>query len=180
MNDLTGEWFTFRQAAELLNVSPAAVRRRAKRGQWQQTLGNDKLARVRLPEDWQDSIRPADAEPRKRARIARVPARRMISSLRSHVESLKAHVDALTSHVDTLKSQLELAETRIAQQAADFAAREVRLSSDLSLERTLAEQMTSRVDRMTTDLGVEEARRTKLEHELADELSRRWWRPKMR
>jgi hypothetical protein len=172
MNDLTGEWFTYRQAGELLNVSPAAVRHRAVRGRWQRTLGNDKRTRVRLPEDWKATVRPADSRPRKRVRVERVPAKRMIDTLRSHV-------DALQSHVETLRAQLETAEARIAQQAVDFAAREARLSADLSVERTLAEHLTSRVDKMTTDLGVEKARRVKLEHEL-DEASQRWWRPRAR
>ena len=180
MNDLTGEWFTYRQAGEMLNVSPAAVRQRAKRGRWQRTLGNDKLTRVRLPEDWQAFVRSTDAPPRKRPLIERLPARRVIVTLKSHVNSLKSHVEALQSHVDTLKSQLLLAETRLVQQASDFEAREERLSADLSVERTLAEQLTLRLDKMTTDLAMEQARRTKMEHELADELSRRWWRSKMR
>jgi len=54
---LTGEWFTYRQAADLLSVSTEAVRQRAKRGRWQKTLGNDKRTRVRPPEGWNDGAR---------------------------------------------------------------------------------------------------------------------------
>src|SRR3984957_9445860 len=54
---LTGEWFTYRQAADLLSVSTEAVRQRAKRGRWQKTLGNDKRTRVRPPGGWNDAAR---------------------------------------------------------------------------------------------------------------------------
>ncbi len=179
MDDFTGEWFTYRQAAEMLNLSTGAVRQRARRAHWQRTLGNDKRARVRLPEDWKVFVRPAGDRPNKPRRLREhVPAKRVIEALRSHVETLKSNIDTLKSHVEVLQAQLGAAEARVDKQAADFALREARLTADLSVEHTLAEQMSVRVDQIKVDLAVEQARRIKLEHELEYELARRWWRPR--
>ncbi len=177
MDDVTGDWFTYRQAGALLNVSAAAVRQRAKRGRWQRTLGNDKRTRILLPEDWKNTIRPADRPPRKPVVVEKAPAKRVIEALKSHVETLKSHVEILNAHIGTLTTQLEASEARVEKQASEFAARETRLAADLSVEQILAQQMSTRVDKMTTDLAVEKARRTKLEHEL-EAVSRRWWKPR--
>ena len=82
----------------------------------------------------------------------------------------------LEAHVDTLKTQLTAAEQRAEKQAAEFAAREARHASDLSVERTLADRMSARVDQMTADLAVEQAQRVDAEKRLAAELARGWFR----
>jgi hypothetical protein len=88
---LTGEWFTYRQAAELLSVSTEAVRQRAKRGRWQKTLGNDKRTRIRPPEGWNDIVRVSD-DRSLRARVVdeRALANQVIRALEAHIETLKA------------------------------------------------------------------------------------------
>jgi hypothetical protein len=159
---LTGEWFTYRQAAELLRVSTEAVRHRAKRGQWQKTLGNDKRTRIRPPEGWNDLVlidgrghRPGN--PNERALANQV-------------------IRALEAHVETLQTQIAAAEHRAEKQAAEFAAREARHAADLAVERTLADRMSARVDQMTADLAVEQAQRAEAEKRLAAELARSWFR----
>ena len=166
---MTGEWFTYSQAAELLNVSPEAVRQRAMRGRWQRTIGNDKRTRVRLPDDWKELVPTPYNRPNRRAvRFQRelVPAKRAIK--------------ALEAHVDTLKAQLGAAETRANRLAVDFAAREARLTADLRVERSLFDKMSVRVDQLTAELAAEHARRARAEQELVDELARRWWNPRTR
>jgi len=159
---LTGEWFTYRQAAELLSVSTEAVRQRAKRGRWQKTLGNDKRTRIRPPDGWNDPAR-IDG----RAHPSRNPDERAL-----------AHqvIRVLEAHVETLKTQLAAADLRTEKQAAEFAAREARLAADLAVERTLADRMSARVDQMTADLAVEQAQRTEAEKRLAAELARGWFK----
>jgi hypothetical protein len=159
---LTGEWFTYRQAAELLSVSTEAVRQRAKRGQWQKTLGNDKRTRIRPPEGWNDG-------PRTDGRGQRLPnfdGRALANQL----------IRALEAHVETLKAQLAAAEQRAETQAAEFAAREARHAADLAVERTLADRMSARVDQMTADLLVEQAQRVEAEKRLAAGLARGWFK----
>ena len=160
---MTGEWFTYRQAAEMLSVSPEAIRQRAKRGRWQKTLGNDKRTRIRPPDGWTDVVRAAEDR-----------------SLRTRVldeRTLAAQViRALEAHVETLKAQLNAAEQRAEKMAAEFAAREARHAADLAVERTLADRMSARVDQMTADLAVEQAQRNEAEKRLAAELGRGWWK----
>lgn len=161
-DNLTGEWFTYRQAADLLSVSTEAVRQRARRGQWQKTLGNDKRTRVRPPEGWNDGVR-IDG----RAQRSRNPDERALAS---------QVIRALEAHVETLKMQLTAAEQRAEKQAAEFASREARLAADFAVERTLADRMSARVDQMTADLAVEQAQRLETEKRLAAELARGWFR----
>ena len=160
---MTGEWFTYRQAAELLSVSTEAVRQRAKRGRWQKTLGNDKRTRIRPPEGWNDVVRVSD----DRALRARVVDERALAN---------QVIRALEAHVETLKAQLAAAEQRAEKQAAEFTAREARHAADLAVERILADRMSARVDQMTADLAVEQAQRTDAEKRLAAELERGWWK----
>jgi hypothetical protein len=160
---VTGEWFTYRQAAELLSVSTEAVRQRAKRGRWQKTLGNDKRTRIRPPDGWNDVVRVSD----DRALRARVVDERGLAN---------QVIRALEAHVETLRTQLAAAELRAEKQAAEFAAREARHAADLAVERTLADRMSARVDQMTADLAVEQAQRAEAEKRLAAELERGWWR----
>jgi hypothetical protein len=160
---LTGEWFTYRQAAELLNVSPEAVRQRAKRGCWQKTLGNDKRTRIMPPDGWNDVVRVSD----DRALRARVLDERALAN---------QVIQALQAHVETLKAQLASAELRAEKQAAEFAAREARHAADLAVERTLADRMSARVDQMSADLAVEQAQRAEAEKRLAAGLARGWWK----
>ena len=159
---MTGEWFTYRQAAELLSVSTEAVRQRAKRGRWQKTLGNDKRARIRPPEGWNDAPRINGSALRSRSPDERALANQVIRALEAHVE--------------TLKIQLAAAEHRAEKQAAEFAAREARHAADLAVERTLADRMSARVDQMTADSEVEQAQRVEAEKRLAAELSRGWFK----
>lgn len=160
---MTGEWFTYRQAAELLSVSTEAVRQRAKRGRWQKTLGNDKRTRIRPPEGWNDVVRATD----DRSLRARVVDERALAN---------RVIRALEAHVETLKAQLAAAELRAEQQATEFAVRQARHAADLALERTLADRMSARVDQMTADLAVEQAQRADAEKRLAAELARGWWK----
>jgi hypothetical protein len=46
-----GQWTTYDEAAVRLGISSDAVRRRAARGRWARTLGNDGLARIQVPDD---------------------------------------------------------------------------------------------------------------------------------
>jgi DNA primase len=160
---LTGEWFTYRQAADLLSVSTEAVRQRAKRGRWQKTLGNDKRTRVRPPEGWNDAVR---INGRAQQHLRNPDERALANQV----------IRVLEAHVDTLKTQLTAAEQRAERQAAEFAASEARHASDLAVERTLADRMSARVDQMTADLAVEQAQRVDAEKRLAAELARGWFR----
>jgi hypothetical protein len=161
-DNLTGEWFTYRQAAEQLSVSTEAVRQRAKRGQWQKTLGNDKRTRIRPPPGWDEG-----------PRTDRRPERPRNSDERALSSQL---ILAFEAHVETLQAQLDAAEQRAEKQATEFAAREARHAADLAMERNLADRMSARVDQMTADLVIEQAQRIEAEKKLSAELGRGWFK----
>jgi hypothetical protein len=121
-DSLTGEWFTYRQAADLLSVSTEAVRQRAKRGEWQKTLGNDKRTRIRPPEGWNDGVRING-----RAQPLRHPDERALAN---------QIIRALEAHVDTLKTQLTAAEQAVERTLADrMSARVDQMTADLAVEQ---------------------------------------------
>ena len=89
---MEGDWLTYEQAAERLNVSPEAVRQKAIRGRWQRTIGNDKRALVRLPDGWTGAVRTPSERANKRAvdtRSVRVSDVSLINALQAHVDTLK-------------------------------------------------------------------------------------------
>jgi hypothetical protein len=47
---MDAEWLTHREAAKRLGSNIEAVRQRAIRCRWPRTLGNDKRARIQIPE----------------------------------------------------------------------------------------------------------------------------------
>jgi hypothetical protein len=160
--DRTGDWHTYTEAAELLGISPNAARHRAIRGHWQRTLGNDKRTRILLPDGWEDSLRIPSMRPAHTPN-GRVPFKLLIAALEAHIE--------------TLKAQLVAAEARAEKLVADFAERDAKHTAELALERTLADQMSARVDQLTAELA---AGRAMAERGVAAELSRAWWKPLLR
>jgi len=141
-----GDWLTYEQAAERLNTTPEAVRQKAIRGRWQRTIGNDKKARIRLPDSAVQTEneqvnqrgartlfgRAADASLFKvlEAHVATLKeqlaaaerkADEEASALREHVATLKAELEHRGAEIDTLKAQLAGAEGRAADEAAKTA-----------------------------------------------------------
>src|SRR5208337_1102390 len=90
-SNMEGEWLTYEQAAERLNVSPEAVRQKAIRGRWQRTIGNDRRALIRLPDGWPNGVRTVSERPNKRP--VRTPFERMSDALL--IKTLEAHVETL-------------------------------------------------------------------------------------
>ena len=159
---MTGDWHTYVEAAELLGISPNAARHRAIRGRWQRTLGNDKRTRILLPDGWEDSVR--------------TPSRRPAHSLNGRIP-FKLLIAALEAHIKTLRAQLTAAEAWAEKLAADFAERDAKRAAELAIERTLADQMSTRVDQLTAELA---SGRAMAERGLAAELARAWCKPLLR
>jgi hypothetical protein len=91
---MEGDWLTYAEAAERLNATPEAVRQKAIRGRWQRTIGNDKRARIRLPDGWTNPVRTPPERPNKtdgRTPSEPRPEAQLIKALEAHVETLKAH-----------------------------------------------------------------------------------------
>ena len=158
---MEGEWLTYEQAAERLNVSPEAVRQKAIRGRWQRTIGNDKRALVRLPDGWPDAVRTVSERPNNRT----------VRTLFERVSDALL-LKALEAYVQTLKEQLATAEARAEKQAAEsaaeraaFAAKEAALAGDLATERARTGKAIEAFASLAERLDA-----------LATERSRPWWR----
>jgi hypothetical protein len=156
---MDGVWATYAEAAARLNVSVEAVRQRAIRNKWARTLGNDKRARVRLPEEPYPTqtpvIRPTDSA--------------LLDALREHNETLKREVERLTAELagERAARQAELAveRTRADGAIAELKGAIARLEGDLAVER-----VTRRADQKQhqDQLAVERAaRQTDQEHAAA-------------
>ena len=89
----------------------------------------------------------------------------------------KLLIAALEAHIETLKAQLTAAQARAERLAADFTERDAKHAAELAIERTLADNMSARVDQLTAELA---AGRAMAERGLAAELARAWWKPLLR
>jgi hypothetical protein len=101
------QWVTYRQAAEQLGCSVESVRVRAIRNRWPRQMGNDRKARIQIPEGVTSVQRTPDATPDDSV------------------------VKALQAHVDTLREQLAAAEARAGEESAK-AARAIQAFADLA------------------------------------------------
>jgi hypothetical protein len=147
---MEGDWLTYAEAAERLNATPEAVRQKAIRGRWQRTIGNDKRARIRLPDGWTNPVRTPSGHPNKTD--VRTP-----SEPRPNAQFIMA----LEAHVATLKEQLAAAEARLT--AAD--ARDAQHVADLAAERAQTDRAIAAFGALAERLDA-----------LAEERARPWWR----
>jgi hypothetical protein len=127
---MEGDWLTYAEAAERLNATPEAVRQKAIRGRWRRTIGNDKRARICLPDGWLNPVRTPSERPNK-------PGVRTPSIQASDAQLIKA----LEAHVATLKEQLSAAEARLAASDASLAAEQAKTEKAIAAFAALAERL---------------------------------------
>jgi hypothetical protein len=129
---MDGVWVTYAEAAARLNVSVEAIRQRAIRNRWARTLGNDKRARVRLPDEPLPTrtpiIRPTDSA--------------LLDALREHNETLKGEVELLKGQLVTERERGDRVTAELAgereQVAAARAAADKATAELVELARRLA------------------------------------------
>jgi hypothetical protein len=127
---LSDEWLTYREAAARLGSNIEAIRQRAIRCRWPRVLGNDKRARVQIPEGVTSPLREGNDRPPRTA------------DERAYDGPLEGPlIKALEAHVATLKEQLAGAEARIAEQAADLAAEKAQTTKAIAAFASLAERL---------------------------------------
>jgi len=127
---MDAEWLTYREAAERLGSNIEAVRQRAIRCRWPRILGNDKRARVQIPEGVTIPVREGNEG-----------AFRDGTDRASRKGNEGAYdrplIKALEAHVETLKAQLAAAEARIDKQAEDLVAYDAAYAGGLAADRGL-------------------------------------------
>ena len=162
-DDMEGDWLTYEQAAERLNVSPEAVRQKAIRGRWQRTVGNDKRARVRLPDGWPDAVRTPSERPNRpgvRTPSGRASDASLIKVLEEHVARLKEQLAGTEGELVGTREALTEARARAAAAEARAEAAEARAGEESAKTAQAIAAFESLAQRLET---IAEARRP-------------WWR----
>jgi hypothetical protein len=115
-DDSTPQWLTYAEAGERLGVSAEAVRARVIRKGWRRQLGNDRLARIIIPDDLPTPVqRPVNGQSTPVHRPSTTDA------LREHIATLKA---------DNERLMTELAGERTARQADQEQLAAARAAAD--------------------------------------------------
>jgi hypothetical protein len=134
-----GQWTTYEEAAVRLGISSDAVRRRAARGHWARTRGNDGLARIQVPDD-------VSAPRRGDVQGDTAP---LVSALEGHIATLKTE----------LANERERADRAVAELKGDVARLEGELAhAQANADRATAELKTD-IERLTAELAGERAAR---------------------
>jgi hypothetical protein len=186
---MEGDWLTYAEAAERLNATPQAVRQKAIRGRWQRTIGNDKLARVRMPDGWTDTVRPPSKRPNKpdvRTPSEQAPDTQLIKALEAHVETLKAQLAAAAARIDKQaddmvaydaayadglvaeRAKVEAERAKAERMIAEFAARDAQHAAELKTEQAQTEKAIAAFSALAERLD-----------QLAAERARPWWRRRL-
>jgi uncharacterized coiled-coil protein SlyX len=147
---MSDEWLTYKEAATVLGVSPENVRHRAIRGRWPRRVGNDKRAKIQLP----DNPNPA--------RTVREPPSALPVELGANPQIIKA----LGDHLVTMREQLAQAQARIGELTADLEGREAQHLAEIAEERGKVAQAHAELVALADRLAV-----------LVEANQRRpWWR----
>ena len=157
---MDGVWVTYAEAAARLNVSVEAIRQRAIRNRWQRTLGNDKRARIRLPDEPYPTQTP----------IVRPTESALLDALREHNETLKGEVDLL-------KGQLVTERERADRAMAEFAGERAAHQEQLTAARAAADKATAELVELARRLAaIAEAQTAEAEPEPPRHWTIRAWR----
>jgi chromosome segregation ATPase len=131
---MDGQWMTFRQAAEVMNISVRAAEARARRGRWAKRTANDGSLQVEVPlaalEDVRSPEQAAAAElaritaERDAVRAELVEERERRAKAEGQVEGLRV---AVAEHAEAMRrTATELAEVRVRITAAEAETAAVR------------------------------------------------------
>jgi len=147
---MDAEWLTYREAAERLGSNIEAVRQRAIRCRWPRILGNDKRARVQIPEGVTIPVREGNEG-----------AFRDGTDRASRKGNEGAYdrplIKALEAHVETLKAQLAAAEARVGKQADDLVAYDAAYAAGLAAERAKVEGERAKAERLIAEFATRDA-----------------------
>jgi hypothetical protein len=147
---LSGEWLTYREAAGRLGSNVEAVRQRAIRCRWPRTVGNDKRARIQIPEGLPIPVQEGNEGGFRdgNERASRKGNERAYD---------RPFIKALEAHVETLKAQLAAAEARIDKQADDLVAYDTAYAEGLASERTKVEAERAKAERVIAEFAARDA-----------------------
>jgi hypothetical protein len=149
---MTEEWLTYRQAGDRLQMSPEAVRQRARRLGWRHMRGNDGRALILVPPDVvaeHATVQSGVHRPDKRPDEGAVET--ALNILRDQLERMqKAAEDERQQHVAERTRLLDdLEAARVAHQA-EIEAERTRSAEDAAWYRGEIERMQAKLDEFET------------------------------
>ena len=133
-------WLTYSELAAVLGCSPAAARAKAMRKRWRRQVGNDRQARVLLPEDAE--LRGA-RDPTAQVHVPRLHTRAAVRTPEQEAELLE-RLERLQSAMAALAQKFAAAEAlteRLGAAEGELKA----VKEDRDHWRALAERLTERL-----------------------------------
>jgi hypothetical protein len=143
---MADEWLTYKEAAAVLGVSAENVRHRAIRGRWPRRVGNDKRAKIQLPESPNPVRTPR--EPPREPPSEQGSNPQTIKALQARVEDLIAELAGARGELGGVREALgeararaDAADTRAAEIAADLAVEKARAGRAIEAFAALADRL---------------------------------------
>ena len=120
------------RGAERLGSTAEAVRYRALRGKWPRRRGNDRRARVQIPDE-APFVRTPSAPP------VRTPSTPRSDQVITH--AFESHIKTLRDENEVLREQLSAAANREGKLVAELAAEQARTSQAIAAFSDLAQRL---------------------------------------
>jgi hypothetical protein len=135
---MDAEWLTYREAAKRLGSNIEAVRQRAIRCRWPRTIGNDKRARIQIPEGLTN---PSQEGNDRGSQEGTDRGSRKGNDRAYYRPNEGPFIKALEAHVATLKEQLAAAESRAATESARANEEAAKTAQAIAAFETLAQRL---------------------------------------
>jgi hypothetical protein len=167
---MTEEWLTYRQAGDMLHMTPEAVRQRARRLRWPNKLGNDGKALILVPPETIENATVQDAGLRP-DKQADAPAPVLA------LDALQAHLDRVQQAAEAERQQFLVERARLLEDLQAARVERGRLLTALDDERQHQRQRDEAQEaRHAADVGWHRQELARLQHRLDELEARPWWR----
>jgi hypothetical protein len=142
-------WLTYREAADILHVSPQAVRQKAIRGRWLKISGNDGKARVQVPDTVSAAVSAtmsADSDETGKHHVRQRVRHRVREADVSLVAALEGHVQTLQAELASEKERVTATEAQLSQRDAQLAEANMRADKVIAAFASLADRLDALVE----------------------------------
>jgi hypothetical protein len=166
---MTEQWLTYRQAGDMLHMTPEAVRQRARRLRWPNKLGNDGKALILVPPETIENATVQDAGLRP-DKQADAPAPVLA------LDALQAHLDRVQQAAEAERQQFLVERGRLLDDLHAARVERARLLDALDDERrTQRDHDEAQAARHAADVGWHREEIDRLQRRLDAVEARSWW-----
>lgn len=105
---MSEDWHTYAEAGAVLGIKPESVKRRARAKHWPKMVGNDGLARVKIPDSPRPGGVPEDSPetPPSPVLPANPPLGERLAAAETEIRLLRERLADLTADRDSLRDAL--------------------------------------------------------------------------